>query len=279
VLHAKSTRTSSAAEAHDAGQSPVSSTETVAKAEGTVDPASGGAVARATSVTAPMVINGVLSLGEVRSSAEARVAAGGSLQRTSSLELGRTTVAGQVVTITPQGVQAANQSVPAPELPDVSDVLARAGVELTYLQARRTSTGVLSAGLAIRAQSQDASGAVTTVTYVLGRAFAGASPVGPSPGAVTGSVPGASVSDGTGFASGEALRPPVAAQLGAVPGAAVPEPLVEGPTTGHAGPALAGARIDLGLARFYLALVVAGLVMLVAGTLVRLLGVRTRWIS
>jgi hypothetical protein len=178
VVQARSSRTVSEAKAVT-GPPSVGTRAGAASAEakGTVNTTAGTARATAAAVTTPIAIDGVLALGEVRSSAEALLRPDGTIERASILEVGRSTVAGQVVTITPAGVQAAGQAVPLPSSPEVSEVLAQAGVTVTYLAAEPTANGILSPGLSIQVVAKDSAGVRTVTRHVVGRAFAAAAAV------------------------------------------------------------------------------------------------------
>jgi hypothetical protein len=280
-LHVRSTETSSTAEAEVGSPTAVGQGQATASATATVEPASAHAAATAASVTAPFTINGLLTVGEVRSSARATISGQGPVQRTSSLEIGRTTMAGQEVVITSHGVRAVGQVVPLPPSDDTTSQLRRAGIEVTYLSAQPTAHGVLSPGVRIRAEREDPSGAVTVVDYVLGRAFAGVSPVMSQLDASS-SHP-ARPDPVTGIGSSDR-----AARAGASLDAATSPSTAPGPRVADEGQqaassdrslSLTGARLSPGLGALYLALILGGLVILASSTSIRLMGVRTRWIS
>lgn len=261
-----------------------------ASAEATVTPTEGTSDARAVSRTAPVTINDVLQLGTVRSLAAATVDADGQLLRESRLRVGHSSVGGQEVMITPEGVKLAGETIGAPKQADPNDVLAQAGVRVRYLEKEKTSRGVLSAGIEVVAEQQDPnSGATYTVHHTFGRAFAAAAEVTqPSADEVTGmEIPTVS---GGGAGAAEA-EPSIGDAKGVRPAAAGPE-AAQGRTApkGAEAPAvaaapqeakarLAGEPVDMGMAGVYLMIVFAGLATVVGGTLLRLLGVRTRWIS
>lgn len=280
-LRADSTEVSSHARARSAAGAEENSGSTLATAKSTVDPATTASAATAEADAQPMTVNGVLRLGHVHSVASAKVDADGKLHRSSDLKIGRTTVGGQEVVITPKGVQAAGQTVPVPATPP-TEALEEAGVTVRYLTSERTRSGVLSAGIEVTARQQDPeSGAVTTVRYTLGRSFAAAAPAVKEPGGPGGAPgvpvdpagPGASGSaGGTGTADG-----PAPADAGDVPAEAPP---AGGPPPELAGPnQLLANPVDVGAAGFYLVLMLGALVMVASATLLRLLGVKTRWTS
>jgi hypothetical protein len=281
VVRARSSESSSEATAQT-GPPPAGTTagNASAEAKGTVDTTSRTAHARASAVSTPISVAGLLTLGQVRSTAEARLRQDGTIERASSLEVGGTTVGGQVVTIRPDGLHAAGQTVPLPSAEDPSEVLAQSGITITYLSAQKTSHGVLSAGLIISVVAKDSAGVPTVTSLALGRSFAAvalrgqdstsASDPGTSPGLPSGSAQGPSggpsiVPDNSGDA-GSVTAP--AGGVGAAPQVAGDRPRV-----------LLGGVFKASLGSFYAVLVLGGLVLLVGCTSVRLLGVRTRWTS
>lgn len=292
-LRASSTETVSEARARTAaGPDDTDAGSTLATTRSTVDPATKGATATATSDTQPVTIADVLRLGQVHSTASAKVGADGKLQRSSDLRVGRTTVAGQEVVITPDGLRAADQQVALPgERP--ADALEAAGVSVRYLTAEQTPGGVLSAGIEVVWRQEDPeSGSVTTVHYTFGRSYAaaapaqgdaGALPVAPLP-PVGAPGPAAPPADGGPAGSGPAGSGPAAVDDAAASGEAPESSEVpagsEAPPPGvAAADRLVANPIDMGVTGFYLVLVFGALAMVVAGTLLRLLGVKTRWTS
>lgn len=282
-LRSDSTEVSSQARARSAVGAEDDSASTVATAKSTVDPATTASAATGQADTQPLTVNGVLRLGHVHSVASAKVDPDGKLQRSSDLQIGRTTVGGQEVVITPKGVRAAGQTVPVPETPP-AEALEDAGVTVRYLTSERTRSGVMSAGIEVRARRQDPeSGAVTTVQYTLGRSFAAASPAVQEPGG-PGGVPAVPVDPadpasngsvgGTGTAGGPvpAAAPEAPADAPAAPSGG-PSPELAGPNQLLANP------VDVGAAGLYLVLMLGALVMVASATLLRLLGVKTRWTS
>lgn len=289
TLRAESTETSSTARARS-GVAPDGTTDsgtTVATAEANVDPDAGTARATSVSDTTPLTINDVLTLGQVHSTATAELGGDGTIRRDSGLRIGRTTVAGTEVAITPKGVTVADETVGLPEQRP-TDALAQAGIDVTYLAAEKTSTGVLSAGVQIVAERSDPnSGAVYTVTYTVGRAFAAVAPVydARSGGGAVPPLPPPTLdtpSQGTGGANAPAPvsgPSPVAApapQAASAPQQAAP-PDVEPPVAQSV--QRAGSPTPMGIGVLYLAIVFGALALVVSATMLRLLGVKTRWIS
>lgn len=289
-LRAASTETSSKARAYSGlTQDATNVATTVATAESVVDPAALTGTATAASDTQPLTFNEVLELGRVRSNASAAVNAKGTVRRESSLVIGRTTVADQVVQITPRGVEAAGQTVPVAGS-DPAEALAEAGIQVRYLAEEKVPNGVLSAGVevVVKQESKLASGRYYRVHYIIGRAFAAADkverPVGGVPvgGALPGPVAGGGLggdAEGAGESGGpapESASVPEAAESPPAPEAApqaAPAPQVAAPA------GWVGRPIDMGMAGFYLVLVCGAAAMFAGTTLLRLLGVRTRWTS
>lgn len=262
-----------------------------ASAVSEVDPEAGSSAATATSDTQPLTINDVLGLGRVRSMASATVNRDGSLERDSRLTIGRTTVADQVVEITPGGVRAAGESVELADL-DPVEVLEAAGVRVRYLAEVKTSRGVLSSGIEVTAQQKDeTSGAVFTARYTFGRAFAAAARVPESPAdgedeldldrefddldhsAAPDEADGISAAPDVGSGAAEVGEAPEAAQVPDV--AQAPEVQV----AQQEEPRLAAKPLDMGLAGLYLVIALGAVAMFGSGTLLRLLGVKSRWTS
>ena len=270
TLVATSAETASTARAID-GDGGASGSD--ANAHAGYDVSSGRASAVATSVSAPFVINGVLSIGEVHSAASARVRSGETVRRSSSVEIGRTTVNGQVVTITSDGVKAAGQTLPLPTDPGIANALQQAGIEVRYLSPEQTPHGVLSGGVLIRAKQVDPTGAAMVVEYVLGRAYAAVALP-----AIAVSSPSAPVRPAVGPGAPTATAPvPTSGSSATVPslpaaGGASPVVAPIGPSSLSA----SGTPVRIGLTTFYLVLVVGGVVMLLSSSSVRLLGVRSR---
>lgn len=277
TLQARSSETSSDATARTA-LSPERSGSTVSVAKAPIDPAAKTSSASSRSDTEPLTIAGVLHLGHVQSAASARLDADGKVTRSSELTIGRTTVGGQEVVITPEGVRAAGQTTPLPEAPP-TDVLKEAGVSVRYLSVQNTSRGVLSAGVEVVVRREDPqSGAVSKTHYVLGRSFASAGPVdagtGPAPVGIPPIPVPPAATGGTGAAAGSS------GDIAPAPGDRAPAPAA---APGDEPPAVAGplsrtgSPAPMGLTSLYLVLVFGALAMFASATLLRLLGVKNRW--
>lgn len=285
TLSSHSGKNSTRAQARTRLGQDAASGETTALANAAVDPVRRVSSASATADTQPMTLNGVLRLGRVRSAASATVGKDGKLVRDSQLTVGRTEVAGQVVEITKDGVRAVGQKGPLPEA-DPAMALEAAGVRVRYLRPEQTERGVISAAVEVLVRQQDTqSGAVYTVHYTFGRAFAAAGPVEQPPGG-GGDLPPAKVpdpaadgGDGDAGAPVEPLDPAPteepAAEEPAAPGGddAVAAPKDSSPV------GLIGNPVDMGLTGLYLVIAFGAVATFAFGTLLRLLGVRTRWTS
>lgn len=255
----------------------------IAKASATVEPTAG---AVAESVTEGISVNDVLTLGRVQSSAAVSVQPDGKVRLSSYLAFADTTVAGQRVAITPQGVVAADQTAATPSSTQLSDVLAAAGVRVRYLVEQRTTHGVVSAGVEVLAEQDDPAGGAApfVVRLVLGRAAAYAQPTN---GAAELPLPPSSSPGG--------FAPPLSEVVGQAPIGAVSAPmapasvpsgndlpeLVEtAPLSSAADPApRLVPSLSAGAVGFYLVIVFAAAAAFVGGSLIRLLGVRSRWSS
>lgn len=294
-LRASSDETSSTARAHSGGapadgggaDGSGGSGDTLSVAKATVDPDARSAAATASSDTRPLTINDVLTLGHIHSTATAKLSGDGTIRRDSDLRIGKTTIAGTEVVVTPKGVEAADQTVGLPEQRP-ADALRQAGIDVEYLAAEKTGDGVLSAGIQIIAEHTDpGSGATYTVTYTVGRAFAGVAPVrddsfsGGEPDALPPPTVDAEPPAQGGAQAAEPPAGPSPVDAAAPEPTQAPEPAaapdVEPPATQAV--RQAGNPIPMGVGALYLAIVLGALAMVVSATMLRLLGVKTRWTS
>ncbi|OAH13069.1 hypothetical protein [Streptomyces jeddahensis] len=295
TLTSHSTKNSTRAKAQTRLGQDAASASTTALAQADVDPAKRVGKASATADTQPITVNGVLRLGRVLSAATATVDADGKLVRDARLTIGRTEVAGQVVEITRKGIRAAGQAVPLPDAgnpadpgdpadpADPAEALAAAGVRVRYLSEERTEHGVISAGLEVLARQKDPqSGAVYTLHYVFGRAFAAADRVESPPGDVEMPLPPAAVPPPTSGDDAPADSAPAPEEEPATGSDAPPDQAAD-----EASPApdartawrLAGNPADMGVTGVFLVLAFGAAATFAFGNLLRLLGVKTRWTS
>lgn len=237
----------------------------------------------------------VLDVGRVMATAKVVVDEAGKVRLSSSFEALRTTVAGQAVSITPDGLVAPGQKVPLADASPVVQALKDAGITIEYLTPRRTSTSVVSAGLRITMKGAAPpevpaiGGVPVTATYVLGQATASVRaesdealpPIGLPPG-------GNSTAGGAAPLRGDAGSPRLQAPSDAGPagssgGLAAPRPADPAPAVAGAGEQTTGTYSlallegSIGGAGSYLVLVLAALAALIGATLWRLLGVRNLW--
>lgn len=294
TLRARSGETSSESTAHSGvDEEAASIAAATVSARSEVDPVEGTSRAHAESDTRPITIADVLVLGRIRSTATASMSADGAVTRDASLRVGTTSVAGERVEITPDGVVAAGQTVGTPT-PDPAEALEEAGISVRYLTPLKTERGVVAAGIEVLVRHRDAeSGAVYEAHYTLGRALAAVSEVPADPGSggdvAAGTSTGTeSATSGAGTASEQpvagdaASGPATAADVSGAPGApqAAEAPHVAPPPDVRAAPAparLSGTPVGMGIAGLYLVIVFGALAMVAGGTLLRLLGVKTRW--
>lgn len=247
-----------------------------------VNPSKGIATALAESDAQALAFNDVLRIGRVHSRATVTVGPDGRVTRSSDLSIADTTVNGQRVAITPNGVVVAGKTTALPSSDPITETLEAAGLRVRYLAEEKTPKGIIAAGIEVSARQQLPSGVTGVVRYTLGRAVAGAEPVAEEPaeartdlrpvtgveepGAASGgSEPGGSAAPAVG--SPEPLAAPAQAAPAPAPAVAPPAPTAL---------RLVGTPVDIGATGLYLLLAFAGLAMFASGTLLRLLGVRTR---
>lgn len=236
----------------------------------------------------------VLDVGRVKATAKVVVNDAGKVRLSSSFEALRTTLAGQAVSITAEGIVAAGQTVPLPDASPAVQALEKAGVTIEYLAPTKTSTSVVSAGLRISMKGAAPpevpaiGGVPITATYILGQAAASVRaesdealpPIGLPPGGTT-------TAGGTSAPRGDAGTPQLQAKggqdgspsgLAAPRSADPPRPAVagEGEGTTRTLP-LALLEGSIGGTGSYLVLILAALAALTGATLWRLLGVRNLW--
>ncbi|MHB8463523.1 MAG: hypothetical protein ACYDH6_18625 [Acidimicrobiales bacterium] len=229
---------------------------------------------------------GLLRIGRVHSLAQVVVGANGVPRLDSKLEVAQMTVAGQTVELSPAGLSIGGSSTALPPSASLSQVLADAGVTVTYLAPTRDAdgNGIVSAGVAITMARQAQATQPTTVSYVLGQSYAraqrGVSDTGLSPGTSHTAV---LLTPPVGDSSASAAPP--AAPTTETPAAArdllaAPARPVSGPSVTPTGPAVPAT---LGLTAFssvdiYLVIIVGAVMLLGSLLLVRILGVKTAWI-
>jgi hypothetical protein len=241
----------------------------------------GSVVARALSTTSPFAV-GALHLGTVTSEATTTVKPDGSTVRASHLDITSITAAGLSIALTDKGFTILGTTVPVPSLDALNTILAPQHIKVTYVAARPTDHGVISAALQITDVQTFPDVGASSVTYVLGQDAAtiqGA--LVPSAGAPIPVVSGTPV-DASAIPP-NAIAVPVTPVV-PVPAAPTPGEAIFPSRPAHA-PVLA-ARHAAGLAaghfslfRFYgilvaAALAASGLALVFGG-----MGVRSRWTS
>jgi hypothetical protein len=220
---------------------------------------------------------GLLRIGRVHSLAQVVVGANGVPRLDSKLEVAQMTLAGQTVELTPAGLTIGGSSTALPPSASLSQVLAGAGITVTYLAPTRDAdgNGIVSAGVVITVARQAQATQPTTVSYVLGQSYAraqrGISEAPPSAGSSDATVP---LTPAVSASSAPAAPPAPPAAL------AAPAPSVSGPSVSPSGPAVVAAprltafsSVDI-----YLVIIVGAVVLLGSLMLVRILGVKTTWI-
>jgi hypothetical protein len=161
-----------------------------------------------------------LKIGTVRATATAVLSPGGTVRRTSSLEVSGLEVAGVKVGIGPDGLVFGDRRTPLPAVPGAKELFAQAGIELKLLGALDTPDGVVGQGLEI-SLTRPTGAAVNPVTVRLrfGRASAGVGRPG-SPALTPPALPVDTAPGDTGAApalSGNVQSPPPVAPLANTP--------------------------------------------------------------
>lgn len=256
------------------------------------DPASGTAKAEAVSVAEGVTVADVLSFGVVRSRATVTSPPSGGPTRKGELEITRAMIAGQEVTIRPDGLTLAGSGTPLPTENPFAEALAEAGVTLQYIDAVEAADGLIAAGLRITVTREVPNlPEPVEIVYELGRARAfaqggsrsatadldGGLDLGLGPevlgGTGVGTESGLSVADTSGDVPAlERASPTPPSATGA--GRATSEPLA-GRLVRAGGEGV--LVVDAGM--FYPALLGAGALLLCGATLTRLFGVRLLWSS
>lgn len=131
----------------------------------------GSAVAAGTSV-GRTVRFGPLEIGALVSTAVATLDGEGRLTRESTLSVTGMTVDGQGLAVSDGTIVLAGSKVPLAEAGGVTKALADAGVDVRYLAAQETATGLTSAALAVSRTQEIPGGAPVTVQFILGQVSA-----------------------------------------------------------------------------------------------------------
>lgn len=236
-------------------------------------------------------IAGVLSLGSVRSHAEAVVGANGEVTVESSMTVEGATVLGQGVQITDEGVVTGDAPTALPANP-LDEALAEAGVTVRYLAAEEDAEEGQALAPGLEIVVSDSGGGVpggASTTYTFGRSFARASATAegafPLPDAAV--VPddfsggdsgggGASIPDSLG--AGDLGAPTDVGGDVAAPSTGADTPSVGPDPAASADVVLVSGQIaNVSVENVYPALVVGALVLGAAWFAFENLGVRLRW--
>lgn len=266
ALHAKSDTSSSSATATGGGASDAANAGS-SVSSATVATKGGVVTATAESTTEAFEIAGVLRIGRVHALATAT----GDGKRSSELQFGDVTVAGQAVGITDQGLTTPGGAAPLPDSSPVRAVLAQAGISVRYLAPQTVDDGIESGGVEVHVVRGDRSGTAETI-YTIGRAEAVAA------GHLDADLPSSTpLPDGS---SGTASAPPLEPSV-AVATPPAPAPAAALPATRTAAPARAayrGAPVQsFSAAAIYLVLFLAAGTCLGGVQLIRYLGVKLAW--
>lgn len=218
-------------------------------------------------------VEGTLRIGRIHSVARVVMAPDGTVTPETDLEISQLTIAGQTVGFGPDGLSLGGTALPLGENP-LAEVLAGAGMQLTYLEAAPQSDGRGAVAPAVQLTiTRELTGAApTTITYTFGRAVASvdAAAVTPAPAAAPSTAPP------------RVTVPPVAATgpVGPVPAVAV-APTVAAPVQPAAAAPIAavpaGRFFTFSVWSIYAVLVVGSAVLLSSGLFFKKAGVRLRW--
>jgi hypothetical protein len=115
---------------------------------------------------------GPLEIGSLVSTAVATLDGEGRLARESTLSVTGMTVDGQGLVVSDGAIVLAGSEVPLAEAGGVTKALADAGVDVRYLAAQETTTGLTSAALAVSRKQEIPGGAPITVQFILGQVSA-----------------------------------------------------------------------------------------------------------
>lgn len=234
---------------------------TVGTASVTTDPATGDVVARS-QTTAGSVGLGVVTIHGLDVSAEARKSLTGKLTRTSSFAISSMSVLGQQFKVTQHGLALAKSNIPigavGQTLQSLLGRLSAQGISVQYVPAKRTATGITSAGVVITVPVKNPypklpllsgissiKAAVTIGGNSVSVTNSGLPDLGGLPGGTTpSSVPGVG---STGTAPGSSVTNPIGGALPTGPiqtGDVASPPAVAGPGTTTPSTALVSALQD-----------------------------------
>jgi hypothetical protein len=115
---------------------------------------------------------GPLEIASLTSTATATLGGDGKLVRDSTLAVTGMTVDGQGLAIVDGAIVLAGTKVPLSEAGGAAKALAGAGIEVAYLAAQETATGLTSSALAVSRRQETPAGLQVTVNFILGQVVA-----------------------------------------------------------------------------------------------------------
>jgi hypothetical protein len=278
---AASSQPSSSSATADAGLSgAVAVTSLTTSASVTRHP-DGSVVAQSSSTTSPLSL-GLLRLGTVTSDATTTLKADGTTTRESHLDISSITIGALSISLTDKGFTILNTTVPLPSLAALNTLLAPQHMQLTYVAARATDHGVISAALQITDLQNLPDVGASSVTYILGQDSAtiqgavfssGGTQSAPPAGLVGGATPASGLTSGPSEPTGvvQAVAPPAPTLSMSQPSVVAAPPLRATATT--------VATRQFSVFRLYGILVIAALAALGLGLVFGGMGVRLRWIT
>jgi hypothetical protein len=252
-VEARSSDTSSSAEARiGVSTLPPQLASATTRASVSVDPESGVIEASAVAEIAPFSVSGLVGLGDIRSSVLLRYDPANpdaGVTKSSSTSIGTITVAGIELGLTDNGLVAAGTSLLPIDLATLTQLLKGAGIGFTYIPAVETPTSLTSAALELTYVQELPAIGSTTVTLILGKVSATASPTD-AVGRQASGAPAPSIAATP--SDGGSVLPDLGTSI--TPGGS---PITDAPTL----PTIAAvARPVADVHRFYLILVAGGLV-------------------
>ncbi|HYH49057.1 MAG TPA: hypothetical protein VEG38_05865 [Acidimicrobiia bacterium] len=161
---------------------------------------------------------GPVEIAALTSTATATLVGDGTLKRDSTLTVTGMTVDGQGLAVADGAIVLADTKVPLSEAGAVAKTLADAGIEVAYLAATETATGLTSSALAISRRQETPGGLQLTVNLILGQVVASidGSAVDSSPVSIGNDVPSPEAQQPAGETAAEsAARPELSTALSA----------------------------------------------------------------
>jgi hypothetical protein len=115
---------------------------------------------------------GPLEIASMTSTATATLGGNGELNRDSTLVVTGMTVDGRGLAVVDGAVVLADTKVPLSEAGGAAKALADAGIEVAYLAAQETATGLTSSALVVKRRQETPAGLQVTVNFILGQVVA-----------------------------------------------------------------------------------------------------------